>query len=139
MELLGVIVNRIHPNDEISIGKSYPDNLNYPTPIKLFPDIAEPGKQIIFGHDVIIFVSEKYFTISITNKNQDKWYFINDQQIETAKKIEQEFELIDIDKYVTVEGQKEYGRFINKYHYPELFDIKIQNKIKKNIWNFFFK
>ena len=119
-EALGVKVKIISFNDEISYGKPWPDCLNYPTPSKQFPDIAEPSIQRIFNSDVLVYIGDTYFTISICNSDTTKWYLINDSQIISAKEIEVNLEKIGLTNSVTTEGQIEFGRYINRYHYPEL-------------------
>ena len=123
LKSLGVKIKILKPNDEISYGKSWPDCLNYPTPSSLYPEIAEPHLQIIFDEKVFIHISDRYFTISIDNLDKDKWFLVNTNQILSAIKIEKELENLDLAKYVTTEGQTEFGRFINRYHYPELFEM----------------
>ena len=124
LKTLGVKIKFLKPEDETSYGKSWPDCFNYPTPLNLYPEIAEPQKQIIFEEKVFISISDKYFTISIVSLDTDKWFLVNDNQIFSAIKIEKELENLDLAKYVTNEGQIEFGRFINHYHYPELFEMK---------------
>ena len=121
LKVLGAKLKILKPNDEISYGKSWPDCLNYPTPSSIYPEFADPQEQIIFDEKVFIHISDKYFTISIANLEKDKWYLVNNNQILSAIKIEKELENLDLVKYATIEGQKEFGRFINHYHYPELF------------------
>jgi hypothetical protein len=122
LETLGVTIKILKPNDEISYGKTWPECINYPTPSRFFPDIAEPYKQLIFDEEVIIYIADKYFTISISNSDKEKWWLINYKQITSAKIIEKKLTDLGLDKYVTLEGQIEYGRYINHYHYPELFE-----------------
>jgi hypothetical protein len=121
LESLGMKAKRLNSSDEISYGKPWPDCLNYPTPSKQFPDIAEPSKQKIFDEDVLIYIGDSYFTISMCNSDKAKWYLVNDAQIISAKKIEINLEKIGLDKSVTTDAQREFGRYINRYHYPELF------------------
>ena len=123
LKSLGVEIKILKPNDEISYGKSWPDCFNYPTPSGPYPEIAQPAIQTIFGENVSIYISDKYFTISIHNLDKDKWFLVNDNQILSAIKIEKELENIDLAKFSTTEGQTEFGRFINRYHYPELFKL----------------
>ncbi|HFG0565655.1 TPA: hypothetical protein ACGFUW_001418 [Flavobacterium psychrophilum] len=122
LKSLGVEIKILNTGDEISYGKPWPDCLNYPTPSRPYPDIAEPAIQTIFEENVSIYISDKYFTISINNLDKDKWFLVNYNQIESAVKIERKLEDIDLAKSITIEGQKEFGRFINRYHYPELFE-----------------
>ena len=93
-----------------------------PTPIKNIPDIAQPYSQKIFGIDTCIIVNNDYFSISVVDKSKKNWYFVNDKELEFAKTLENYFLKIGLDKYLTYEGQKEYGRYLNRNNYPEIFD-----------------
>ena len=123
LEFLGVKIKILKPNDEISYGKSWPECLNYPTPSRPYPEIAEPAIQTIFGEKVSIYISDNYFSMSVINSDQEKWFLVNNKQILSAIKIENELENINLAKYSTTKGQTEFGRFINRYHYPELVEI----------------
>ncbi|SDC68337.1 hypothetical protein [Williamwhitmania taraxaci] len=122
LELLGVKIIWLSTSDQISYGKPWPENLNYPTPSHLFPDIAEPSKQIIFDEEVLIYISDNYFSIYISNSDRENWWKVNYNQIATAKKLEVKRIELELHKHVTLDGQKEYGRYINRYHYPGIFE-----------------
>jgi len=93
-----------------------------PTPIKQFNDIVQPYKIEILDISCFAIVHDNYISISVTNQNDKKWFIINLKQILDAKKIESYLRQNGLDKLITLEYQKEYGRYINQYHYPELFN-----------------
>jgi hypothetical protein len=121
LESLGMKAKRLNSSDEISYGKPWPDCLNYPTPSKQFPDIAEPSKQKIFDEDVLIILGTVTSLFQCAIPTRQNGTLVNDAQIISAKKIEINLEKIGLDKSVTTDAQREFGRYINRYHYPELF------------------
>lgn len=93
-----------------------------PHPIKQFPDIAQPYSQNLLGFDTFINVSEKYFTVSITDLTKKNWRYITEHDLELAKQFELLIKESGLESALTYEGQTQYGRYINRYHYPEIFN-----------------
>lgn len=93
-----------------------------PTPTKQFPDLAQPYGQNLFGYDTFIIVYENYFSLSISEKTKKNWHYLTEKDLELAKQFEGKIEESGLGSALTYEGQTKYGRYINKYHYPELLN-----------------
>lgn len=118
------VIPRILKDNDARFDKPMPADIanKLPTPIKQFPDIAQPYLQSINNIDTFINVSEKYFSISVLDKSKTNWHFINEKDISLAKDLELIIESSGLNNSLTTEEQTQYGRYINRYHYPELFD-----------------
>jgi hypothetical protein len=119
------IVPRVLNDNEARFDKPMSADIanKLPTPIVQFPDITQPYSQNINGIDTFINVTEKYFSISVFDKSKTNWYLINEKDISLAYDFERLIESSGLNNSLTTEGQTQYGRYINRYHYPELFNI----------------
>lgn len=120
---LGVFIKYLQPSDPTCYDKniSYELSRTLPNPIKQFPDIAQPLSQNIIGFDVFIIVAEGYFSLCTLDKTKNNWHFLSGKDFEIAREFEIVIEKSGLQSSVTDEFQKAYGRYINRYHYPELF------------------
>ncbi|OAZ03294.1 hypothetical protein [Flavobacterium succinicans] len=111
-------------NGEPRFDKPIPADIadKFPTPIKQFPDIAQPYVQKLFGYDTFIIVYENYFSLSICDKTKKNWHYLTEKDLELAKQFEVKIEESGLGSASTYEGQTQYGRYINRYHYPELLN-----------------
>jgi hypothetical protein len=119
---IGLPLQVLNP-DEPKFDKPMPADIanKLPTPTKLFPEIAQPYQQTINNQTVFVIIHDYYFSISTVDKMKEKWMFINDKEIDSAVILENLFFEIGLADFVTIDEQKKYGRYINRYHYPELF------------------
>lgn len=124
-DLLGIPLRILSPDEpRLERGVPYPLDVaeKLPETTKRFRDIVQPFVQTVNGERVSALIGDDIFQIS-SSEGPDKkeWWKVSDAEIESAKRIETFLEQVGLTAYITDEGQKQYGRYINRYHYPELF------------------
>lgn len=124
-DLLDIPLRILSPDEpRLDLGKPYPvdEAEKLPTPTRRFRDIVQPLVQTIKGERVFVSIGDDRFEITPSEGLIKKeWWKVSEAEIESAKRIEIFLEQIGLAAFVYDEGQKQHGRYINRYHYPELF------------------
>lgn len=124
---LGLTLNTI-PDDfpRPVVGKSYPSEeyKKFKNEIKQFKDLEQPGLTMIFGHTVLVWITNNSIQITISGTRDGNHYEVTEDDLKVCMELEKIFDNLDWKKDID-KSLDESVCCISRTNYPELFEDEI--------------
>lgn len=104
------------------IGKSYSvEELNkFKSEINNFTDLEQPGRSIILGHKVFIWINDNSILITISGTQDGNYYEVTEEDFEVCLELEKHFDSLGWQKIIDKSLETNIC-YICQTRYPELY------------------